>query len=556
MAVTLKHYFRQIFSVIVICVLTVFCLSYLVFNDLSAVIGFIDLRGSLGALSLACLMAMFMPEGPSKTSLWGKFVWGLSLSHFFIFIVCIIAVISFSENLDALGPIVAYSICGYIFSLFLLLACSTYLTIAEKCKPTFLERHVAIACLGGVLSATFYPLLLFYFLDTSNNSLLLAPFALAKSLTFDLSNILSNLFKSVAATVLYVLGIYLTNHSCAKASLGNLLLVLMLITTVATNLSVISSITEAKTLFEFLSFSLENSVLLVSTYTLCVFFLMCPRISFAKINFRNVVIFGFGSLSLCLLSIYSFASVVPSSALILPLTIVIGIAVFLRYVNKLENQINERTKEISEERDKTDRLLANVLPRYVIEDLKLKGTSEPREIEGIAVMFTDFVGFTEISKKIAAKELISELNDIFSTFDKITARHSSERIKTIGDAYMCVSGLDASVLPPQQNIINIGIEILSYLHERNLAAKIKWHVRIGISSGMAVGGIVGTTKYLYDLFGDTVNTAARMESSSEPQKINVDENTYILSKKSFKFIKRKPKWVKGKGELQMYFVEL
>jgi class 3 adenylate cyclase len=245
----------------------------------------------------------------------------------------------------------------------------------------------------------------------------------------------------------------------------------------------------------------------------------------------------------------------PSSALVLPLAIVIAIALFLRHVNNLENQIHLRTKEISEERDKTDKLLANILPRYVIDDLKIKGTSEPKELDGIAIMFTDFVGFTEISKSITSKELISELNDIFSAFDGITERYSSERIKTIGDAYMCVSGLDASESLPQQNIINIGIEMLSYLRERNLTTKIKWHIRIGISSGMAVGGIVGRTKYLYDLFGDAVNTAARMESNSDPQKINVDENTYNLSNNLFNFIKRETKFVKGKGNMQMYFVK-
>lgn len=555
MPVILKQNIRRIFWVIAICIITAYSLAFLIFNSVTAIIEIFDLRGSLGAISLAFLMAIFMPTGNNRSSINEKLVWGLSLSHFFIFIVCIVAVISFSDNVDALGPIIAYSICGYIFSLFVLLASATYLALSRECTLNFLERHISIACLGGVFSAILYPTLLFYYLENSSSSVLFQPLLLVSYVNLDVFNIISLFAKCLITAFLFASSLYITQRGDVQASLNKFLLVFMVTVTAATNLSVILSITSAKSLAEFLSYSVENLIFLVVIYTICLLVLSSPQISVSKANFQKVLYFGCGSIVLCLISIYSFASIMPSSALVLPLAIVIAIALFLRHVNNLENQIHLRTKEISEERDKTDKLLANILPRYVIDDLKIKGTSEPKELDGIAIMFTDFVGFTEISKSITAKELISELNDIFSAFDGITERYSSERIKTIGDAYMCVSGLDASESLPQQNIINIGIEMLSYLRERNLTTKIKWHIRIGISSGMAVGGIVGRTKYLYDLFGDAVNTAARMESNSDPQKINVDENTYNLSNNLFNFIKREPKFVKGKGNMQMYFVK-
>ena len=555
MPVILKQNIRRIFWVIAICIITAYSLAFLIFNSVTAIIEIFDLRGSLGAISLAFLMAIFMPTGNNRSSINEKLVWGLSLSHFFIFIVCIVAVISFSDNVDALGPIIAYSICGYIFSLFVLLASATYLALSRECTLNFLERHISIACLGGVFSAILYPTLLFYYLENSSSSVLFQPLLLVSYVNLDVFNIISLFAKCLITAFLFASSVYITQRGDVQASLNKFLLVFMVTVTAATNLSVILSITSAKSLAEFLSYSVENLIFLVVIYTICLLVLSSPQISVSKANFQKVLYFGCGSVVLCLISIYSFASIMPSSALVLPLAIVIAIALFLRHVNNLENQIHLRTKEISEERDKTDKLLANILPRYVIDDLKIKGTSEPKELDGIAIMFTDFVGFTEISKSITAKELISELNDIFSAFDGITERYSSERIKTIGDAYMCVSGLDASESLPQQNIINIGIEMLSYLRERNLTTKIKWHIRIGISSGMAVGGIVGRTKYLYDLFGDAVNTAARMESNSDPQKINVDENTYNLSNNLFNFIKREPKFVKGKGNMQMYFVK-
>lgn len=548
----------RIFPVTVICIMTAitaYILSFLIFHSVNAIYTNFDRRGSLGAISLACLMAIFMPRGNNNLSLNEKLVWGLSLSHFFILIVCIVAVISFSNDVGTLGDIIAYSICGYIFSLFVLLASATNLVINKKCEPQFLERHISIACLGGVFSAIIYPALLFYYLENSSNSVLFQPYLLISYVNLDVFNILTIFAKCLAASVLFASGIYLIQRGSFEVSLNQFLLVLMVTVTIASNFSIIHSIDTAASLVEFLSYSFENALLLVSLYILSIFILSSPKISVSQFNFKQILLFGIGSTLLCVISIYSFASIMPSKALVLPLAIVIAIALFLRHVNNLENQIHLRTKEISEERDKTDKLLANILPRYVIDDLKRKGTSEPKEIDGIAIMFTDFVGFTEISKNITAKELISELNDIFSAFDNITERYSSERIKTIGDAYMCVSGLDASVSLPQQNIINIGIEMLSYLRKRNLRTKIKWHIRIGISSGMAVGGIVGRTKYLYDLFGDAVNTAARMESNSEPQKINVDENTYNLSNTVFKFTKREPKFVKGKGNMQMYFLD-
>ena len=555
MAIISKEKLKRLIWVTVICIATAYILSFLIFNSINAIVDYFDVRGSIGAMSLAFLMAIFMPGGDNKSSLNEKLVWGLSLSHFFIFIVCIVAVISFSHNVDALGPIIAYSICGYIFSLFVLLASATYLAIDKKCQPNFLERHILIACLGGVFSATIYPALLFYYLENSSASVLFQPDLLIKYLKLDAFNVATLLAKCFTTSVFFTFAIYFFEKKNLNLSINNFLLVFTVIATAATNFSIILSITTAQSLVEFLSYSFENLILLLSSYILLLLILSSPKISFSHIDFRRLLSISLGSIFLCVISIYSFASIMPSSALVLPLAIVIGIALFLRHVNNLENQIHLRTKEISEERDKTDKLLSNILPRYVIDDLKKSGISEPKEIDGVSIMFTDFVGFTEISKNITAKELISELNDIFSAFDNISERHFSERIKTIGDAYMCVSGLDSSITHPQQNIINIGIEMLAYLKMRNSKSHIKWNIRIGISSGMAVGGIVGKTKYLYDLFGDAVNTAARMESNSEPQKINVDENTYNLTKDLYNFSKREPKFVKGKGNMQMYFVK-
>ena len=196
------------------------------------------------------------------------------------------------------------------------------------------------------------------------------------------------------------------------------------------------------------------------------------------------------------------------------------------------------------------------MPRYVIQDLKDRGTSEPRELENISVMFTDFVGFTKIAQSMSAKELIAELNEIFTAFDHVVDKHFSERIKTIGDAYMCVSGLTSSPHSSARNLVGVGEEMLAFLHTRNMNSEVQWKIRIGIASGNCMGGIVGEKKYLFDLFGDAVNTASRMESNSEAGRINIDQNTHLMLKaeQELSFEKRPMLQVKGKGEMQMYFV--
>ena len=232
-----------------------------------------------------------------------------------------------------------------------------------------------------------------------------------------------------------------------------------------------------------------------------------------------------------------------------------GLALFLRQVNRLEDEVKLRTIELNTEKEKSDKLLNNVLPKYVIEDLKRTGTSPPRKLDLISVMFTDFVGFTNISKQISPEKLINELNELFTKFDEITEKFGSERIKTIGDAYMCVSGLKTTDVSPAQNTLKIASAIIDYLNFRNKNSEIDWHIRVGIATGPAVGGIVGTKKYLFDLFGDTVNTAARMEAHSDLQRVNVERNTYDQLKGLFKFEERGLIDVKGKGKMHMYFLK-
>ncbi len=205
--------------------------------------------------------------------------------------------------------------------------------------------------------------------------------------------------------------------------------------------------------------------------------------------------------------------------------------------------------------DKSDKLLKNLLPERVAYELKEHGKSTPECFENVSVFFSDIVDFTQNAAQMEPREVISELSSMFTVFDRIFLKHGCERIKTIGDAYLGVSGMPDTDEKHAENIIRAAMEVIEYLNERNATAKFKWQIRVGIHSGKVVGGIVGTEKYIYDVFGDTINIAARMENHSEPMKINISGATHQLIADKFSFSKRKLTEVKGRGTLQMYFVE-
>ena len=213
------------------------------------------------------------------------------------------------------------------------------------------------------------------------------------------------------------------------------------------------------------------------------------------------------------------------------------------------------TEALAREKQKSDALLLNILPASVARDLKETGHTSPRVFEHVTVFFSDIVGFTAISSRHSPEFIIGELNDLFTAFDDIMERNHCERIKTIGDAYMAVCGLPEEDEHHAENIVRAALQIIAYLRERNERSKVKWEVRIGVHSGKVVGGVVGVKKYIYDVFGDAVNTAARMESHSEPMRINVSEATYRLTRDKFYFTERGEVPVKGKGQVKMYFVE-
>lgn len=233
----------------------------------------------------------------------------------------------------------------------------------------------------------------------------------------------------------------------------------------------------------------------------------------------------------------------------------VGFLILTIIIVRSRNQIRKQNVVIEAEREKSDRLLLNILPAKVAEELKTSGTSDPELFEHTTVFFSDIVGFTNISSKIQPKNLINELNEIFTAFDQIMDKHSCSRVKTIGDAYMAVCGMPVENSRHAVNIVAAALDCVEFMKRRNEVSKIQWLVRIGVHSGPVVGGIVGVNKYIYDIFGDTVNTASRMESNSEPLKVNISPSTYEQVKHRFRVEPRPPMIVKGKGELAMYFVE-
>ena len=220
----------------------------------------------------------------------------------------------------------------------------------------------------------------------------------------------------------------------------------------------------------------------------------------------------------------------------------------------LEKQVDERTFELQKEKQKTENLLLNILPHEVAEELKENGSSEAKYYDEVTVLFTDFVNFTQSSEKMGAEKMLVELNECFTAFDMIMEKHGLEKIKTIGDAYLAVCGLPTKNENHAHQTVLVALDIIDFIEERKKTNPDVLDIRIGINSGSLIAGIVGVKKFAYDIWGDTVNTAARMEQNSEKGKINISESTYQLIKDDFSFEYRGKIHTKGKGEMDMYFV--
>lgn len=217
--------------------------------------------------------------------------------------------------------------------------------------------------------------------------------------------------------------------------------------------------------------------------------------------------------------------------------------------------IDRSEESLMAEQKKSDDLLHNILPVNVAKDLKETGRTIPQRHKNVTIVFTDFKGFTELVASISEITLVNELNDIFGRFDEIVEEAGVEKIETIGDAYVAASGLGEGIAEHAINCITAAQQMLYYLEERNRIHEIKWRMRVGIHSGPIVAGVVGKKKFRYDLFGDTINTASRMESSGVPGRINISGTTYQLVKNDIDCEYRGEIHAKGKGEMEMYFVK-
>jgi adenylate cyclase len=227
----------------------------------------------------------------------------------------------------------------------------------------------------------------------------------------------------------------------------------------------------------------------------------------------------------------------------------------LRYVRKSKAIIEE-------EKDRSNNLLLNILPADIAEELKIHGKAEARDFDLVSILFTDFKGFTAASEKLSAQELVAEINTCFEAFDGIMTKYGIEKIKTIGDAYMAAGGLPLPTDDSVKNAVLAALEMQAFIGKRkaemDAAGKPAFEMRVGIHTGPVVAGIVGLKKFQYDIWGDTVNTAARMESAGEVARVNISQVTYELLKDDadFAFESRGKIEAKGKGEIEMYFVSV
>jgi class 3 adenylate cyclase len=216
------------------------------------------------------------------------------------------------------------------------------------------------------------------------------------------------------------------------------------------------------------------------------------------------------------------------------------------------DEIAEQKKLVEEEKRKSEELLLNILPEETAQELLREGHAKSHGYDNVTIMFTDFVGFTKIAEREKAEDLVQHIDRYFRAFDEITLRHNVEKIKTIGDAYMCAGGLPTVNNSHPMDVMNAAMDIIKFMEEEHSQM---FHIRVGVHTGPVVAGVVGHHKFQYDIWGDAVNVAARMEQHSTPGRINISGSTYELVKDHFECEHRGKVAAKNKGELEMYFVK-
>jgi class 3 adenylate cyclase len=229
----------------------------------------------------------------------------------------------------------------------------------------------------------------------------------------------------------------------------------------------------------------------------------------------------------------------------------------LKSVSSLLSTVLDRVRageKLLIEKRVSESLLLNILPGEVADELRAKGLVSPKYFEDVTILFTDFVGFTLSTEKLAAEELVELLHDYFTAFDQIMARYRLEKMKTIGDSYMCISGLPMRNPAHPVDMVMAAFEMLEAVRERQRPERLaQWKVRIGIHTGPVIAGVVGINKFAFDIWGDTVNYSSRMESSGEANRINLSERTYSRVKDFFACEYRGKVLTKEKREMDMYF---
>ena len=511
----------------------------------------VDPKALIGVVFVALALAQLRPRLGIYRGIVERLLWGGSLAHFFIFFMCASALV-FIEDPREVGPVTALALYAVFYSLLVWIIALTY-ALLDPSQASGVRWSIARTgvTLFTISPLVYIPALYVMFLSSMVSNWRTEVAAIPEN--FVLIDAEPFLFATAAASVITGLITVVTKPKITTHFLTQVAGLFVLIHALLTFTKVISflfMLTDPDALTPSMSATISGYAFIAIAYLIGT---ALTKRRFARLPHRGALLTAaFAALG----AYFVFTTVAPAEVLMSALVPLVLLVSVLTYLSNLEVNIAERTSELEDEKRKTENLLGNILPQHVVRELKDKGASSPRLFDDVSVMFTDFVGFTEIAQKLTPEQLISQLNEIFTGFDAIVEHHYSERIKTIGDAYMCVSGLTGSDSMPTKNLITVASEMLDFVAQFNEDSNTSWQIRIGIASGSCIAGIVGTKKYQFDLFGDTVNTAARMEAYSSPGLINVDERSFELAKNDtgLVFDARPVTHVKGKGDQKMYFV--